>query len=132
MDKLFVAGTVFIDFRAINIQGEKPKHFLGLNDADDPDDVVLACVFSTEYNPGALREGCNKEKQKFYLPKNKFAFQTHPTTIWLIPFRIYNLSQIINGTNCKIEELCDQPLFRQIKNCIDKKHVQLKYHSLLK
>lgn len=38
----FKAGTTFLDHRAANIQGEKAKYFIGMNNADDEDDVVVA------------------------------------------------------------------------------------------
>jgi len=52
---LFEAGTTFLDFRTISIEGEKPKYFIGMNNADDDDDIVISFVFNTEHQLNKLK-----------------------------------------------------------------------------
>jgi len=129
---LFEAGTTFLDHRALNIQGEKPKYFIGMNDADDEDDVVVAFVFNTEHRMDLYHPGCNKEKQKFVLEPKEISYLTAHTSVMLSLPEYYHLKEIINYKSIKILDKVSETLTRQVKNCLDLKNVATKYHQIIK
>jgi hypothetical protein len=80
---LFEAGTTFLDHYSRNIQGEKAKYFIGMNNADDEDDVIVAFVFNTEHRMDLYRVGCNKDKQKYVIEPKSFSFISAHSSIML-------------------------------------------------
>ncbi|HEY3249606.1 MAG TPA: hypothetical protein VGK25_00675 [Ignavibacteria bacterium] len=124
MPPIFQAGTIFLDLKAANIDGQKAKYFIGMNEANDEDDKVICFVLNTEHHPEKLTEGCNKNKEKFYVPLKKFNFQTANTSIMLYRTVIYKLEEIISSQDIKIIETVDETMARQIKNCIDKESIE--------
>ncbi len=129
---LFEAGTTFLDHRAPNIQGEKAKYFIGLNNADDEDDVIVTFVFNTEHRMDLYHPGCNKEKQKFVLKPKEINYLIEHTSIMLSIPCYYQLNEIINSRLIKILDKVSDTLARQIKNCLDLKNVTSKFHHLIK
>jgi hypothetical protein len=123
-DEIFTKGTIFIDKKATSIQGIKPKYFIGLNNANEDDDKITCFVFNTENFPDKLIEGCNKEKEKFYLPPDKFSFLPNHTVIMLNRAVYYKLEEILTNTEITILETVSDILARQIKNCIDKNNIE--------
>lgn len=129
---LFEAGTTFLDHRAINIDGGKAKYFIGMNNADDEDDVIVAFVFNTEHRMDLYHIGCNKEKQKFILQPKDISYLTDHTSIMLSIPQYYYLKEIIDGRSIKELEKVTETLTRQIKNCLDMKNVATKFQQLIK
>ncbi len=130
---LFEAGTTFLDHRAINIQGEKPKYFIGMNNADFDDDVIIAFVFDTEHKEELKKSpGCHKGKQKFVLKPHELSYLTSFTTVELATPRYYQLKNICESNTVKILECADENLARRIKNCIDMNYIVKKFHQLIK
>lgn len=129
---LFEAGTTFLDHRAANIDGEKAKYFIGMNNADDEDDVIVAFVFNTEHRMDLYHIGCNKEKQKFILQPKDISYLTDHTSIMLSIPQYYYLKEIIDGRSIKELEKVTETLTRQIKNCLDMKNVATKFQQLIK
>lgn len=129
---LFEAGTTFLDHRAINIQGEKPKYFIGMNNADMEDDVIVAFVFNTEHRMDLYHVGCNKEKQKFVLQQKEISYLTAHTSIMLSLPRYYQLKEIVTSSSIKILDTANEKLSSQIKNCLDLKNVAVKFQQLIK
>jgi len=80
---LFEVGTTFLNHRAQNIQGEKSKYFIGMNNANMEDDIIVAFVFNTEHRIDLYHVGCNKEKQKFVLKPKDISYLTEYTSIML-------------------------------------------------
>lgn len=128
----FEAGTTFIDFKATSIQGQKPKYFIGMNNAEDEDDIIIAFVFDTQHELGSLKVGCNKEKLKFILKPNELSFITELTAIQLATARYYTLKVLCSSKEIKILGKSSDVLARQIKNCIDMNYIVTKYHHLIK
>lgn len=129
---LFEAGTTFLNHRAINIQGEKPKYFIGMNNADDEDDFIVAFVFNTEYRMDLYHVGCNKDKQKYVVEPASFSFISAHSSIMLSVPQYYQLKEIIDKSSVKIFEKAKDRLAREIKNCLDLKNVSMKFHHLIK
>lgn len=129
---LFEAGTTFLDHRAANIDGEKAKYFIGMNNADDEEDVVVAFVFNTEHRMDLYRVGCNKEKQKFILQPKDIGYLTDHTSVMLSIPRYYHLKEIVDGKSIKELERTSETIARQIKNCLDMKNVAVKFQQLIK
>lgn len=129
---LFEAGTTFLDHHAINFQGVKSKYFIGMNNADAEDDVIVAFVFNTEYRMDLYHVGCNKEKQKFVLNPKEISYLTNYTSVMLSLPRYYNLKEILENNSIKELEKANKTLLRQIKNCLDLKNVAVKYQQLIK
>jgi len=129
---LFKAGTTFLDHRALNIQGEKAKYFIGMNNADMEDDVIVAFVFNTEHRMDLYHVGCNKEKQKFVLQPKEISYLSDHTSVMLSLPRYYHLKEILDSTSIKELEKANDPLIRQIKNCLDLKNVAVKFQQLIK
>ncbi len=123
-DDIFVKGTIFIDKKATNIQGTKPKYFIGLNNAKDEDDRIVCFVLNTENFPDKLVKGCNKKKEKYYILPSEFDFLPNPTVIMLNRACYYNLEEIISKVEIIIMETVSEILARQIKNCIDKNNIE--------
>lgn len=129
---LFEAGTTFLDQHAHNIQGEKAKYFIGMNNADNEDDVVIAFVFNTEHRMDLYHPGCNKEKQKFVLQPKEISYLTVQTSIMLSLPQYYRLKEIVDSKSIKVLDKVSETLSRQIKNCLDLKNVANKFHQLIK
>ena len=129
---LFEAGTTFLDHRAINIHGEKPKYFIGMNNADMEDDVIVAFVFNTEHRMDLYHAGCNKEKQKFVLKPKELSYLTDHTSVMLSLPRYYRLKEILDSNSIKELEKASETLSRQIKNCLDLKNIAVKYQQPIK
>lgn len=130
---LFEAGTTFLDHRALNIQGEKPKYFIGMNNADERDDVVISFVFNTEHKEELRKNpGCKKEKQKFVLKPEELPYLKDYTTIELATPRYYQLFEICESKNVVILDKADDNLSRRIKNCIDMNFILIKFQHLIK
>lgn len=123
-DDVFIKGTIFIDKKSTNIQGIKPKYFIGLNNANDDDDRITCFVLNTEDYPDKLVEGCNKEKEKFYIPPNTFDFLRNHTVIMLNRASYYYMEELISKTEITILETVTEVLARQIKNCINKNNIE--------
>jgi hypothetical protein len=121
---LFTPGTIFIDIKAANLIGQKAKYFIGMNEANDEDDEIVCFVLNTEKFPEKLVIGCNKDKEKFFVPLNKFSFQTNPTSIMLYRAVFYYLRDILEDENIKTIETVDEITARQIKNCINKDNIE--------
>ena len=117
MSFVFVKGTVFLDSRATSQQGVKPKYFLGLNDANNEDDKIVAFVFNTEKFPEKLIIGCNKDKEKYFFINKQFSFQTAPTSLMLNRAYYFYLEELMTK-RFNIGETIGDILARQIKNCI--------------
>lgn len=132
METLFSPGTIFLDTKASNIQGIKPKYFIGISKASDETDKIVCFVLNTEKYPEKLKEGCNKEKEKFFLQSNKFGFLTNPTSIMLNRECLYSLKEIINEKYIKIIDEIDEITLRQIINCIKKENISLFNWELIK
>lgn len=129
---LFEAGTTFLDHRAFNIQGEKAKYFIGMNNADTEDDVIIAFVFNTEHRMDLYHVGCNKEKQKYVVEPKSFSFISAHSSIMLSVPEYYQLKEIIDKDSVKIFEKATDRLAREIKNCLDLKNVSAKFYHLIK
>jgi hypothetical protein len=124
MDSLFTPGTVFIDLKASNITGCKPKYFIGMSKANYEDDKIICFVFNTENYPQNLHDGCNKIKEKFFLPPKRFDFQTEPTSIMLNKEHYYSLNEILNDDKIKIvNNEIELKLLLKIFNCINRKSI---------
>ncbi len=131
MSSLFESGTIFFDSRAVNYQGSKAKYFLGVNSVDDFEDVIICFVFNTENALNNLKEGCNKDKEKFLFIQKELSFQTDPTSLMLNRAIYYHLKEIFENHIKPLETISDIRL-KQIKNCIDKSNIIIKYQSLLR
>ncbi len=129
---LFEAGTTFLDHHAVNSQGVKAKYFIGMNNADMEDDVIVAFVFNTEHRMDLYQVGCNKEKQKFVLKPKDISYLTDHTSVMLSLPRYYHLKEILDSTSIKELERANESLSRQIKNCLDLKNVAVKFQQLIK
>jgi hypothetical protein len=115
---LFLPGTIFIDQKAAAITGiseEKPKYFIGMNEANDEDDRVVCFVLSTENNPEKLKPGCNKDKARFFCQMGTFKFQTKQTSIMLHRAAYYYLREIVESNSIKQVETVGDQLARQKK-----------------
>lgn len=130
---LFEAGTTFLDHRALNIQGEKAKYFIGMNNADDGDDIVVSFVFNTEHREEFIKNpGCKKNKQKFVINPKELSYLKNFTSIELAQPRYYKLYEICESQTVTILEKVDDNLARRIKNCIDMNFIATKFHNLIK
>jgi hypothetical protein len=129
---LWEAGTTFLDFHATNIHGQKPKYYISLNNADDEDDVLVSFVFNTERRMDLYHTGCNKGKGKFVVVPGSISFISEHSSIMLALPAYYLLKEIIDNSSVKILEKVGEKLLREIKNCLDLKHVIQKYHSRIK
>jgi hypothetical protein len=124
-------GQTFIDKKAANIQGSKPKYFISLTDACEPNDELICFVINSENKMYNLREACNKEKRKYVLKPKDLTFIEHYSSIMLdMPSRYY-LKELF-GKDCDRLDVADELLCRQIKNCIDFNAIPSKYGDLIK
>jgi hypothetical protein len=123
VSSLLSHGTVFLDKKAVSIQGIKPKYFLGMNDVDDEDDKIVAFVFNTENNPGKYKDGCNFDHERFLFSDNLFSFQSRPTSLMLNRTYFYKCIEVL-GNDIKILETIDEIVARQVKNCINKENIE--------
>ncbi len=124
----FEKGDIFIDYRAVNIAGEKAKYFLCMNDANEADDKVVCFVMNTEGRMDKYHVGCNNSVGKFVLilgdtplenTKGK-SFLKNPTSLMLSKPRIYTVSEFLERSDIKfIGKIIDDKFLRRIKNCID-------------
>jgi len=129
---LFEVGTTFLNHRAQNIQGEKSKYFIGMNNANMEDDIIVAFVFNTEHRIDLYHVGCNKEKQKFVLKPKDISYLTEYTSIMLSLPQYYYLKEILDSNSIIELEKANETLLRQIKNCLDLKNVAVKFQQLIK
>lgn len=127
----FEKGQFFFDKRAINHQGTKGKYFIGLNDAEYEDDVIVCFVINSEYRMDRLRLNCNKDENKFVLKPDSFQFIKHHSSIMLAIPNYYKLIEMYLPS-IKLLDKADDLMCRQIKNCIDWSYIIQKYHKLIK
>ncbi|RJR10463.1 hypothetical protein C4588_03185 [Candidatus Parcubacteria bacterium] len=128
----FEASTTFLDHRALNIQGEKAKYFIGMNNADESDDIVVSFVFNTERRMDLYHLGCNKKAEKYIIPPNSLSFISDYSSIMLAVPTYYKLKDIIESYTANIFEKPDMKILREIKNCIDTNNIPLKFQHLIK
>lgn len=132
---LFEKGITFLDFRAVNIQGGKPKYFIALTPGDYDDDHIVCCVFNTEKRPDLIDCcGCNKRLNKYIIQPGSFSFIKVHTAIDLVPLS-YLLKDILCSSHIKIldsSDIASDLLCRRIKNCMDKQYIPLKFNNILK
>jgi hypothetical protein len=129
---LFEAGTTFLDHRALNIQGEKAKYFIGMNNADDGDDIVVSFVFNTERRMDLYHPGCNKKAAKYIIPPKSLSFISDYSSIMLAVPVGYKLNEIVETPTVSILENPDTKILREIKNCIDMNNIPIKFQQLIK
>ena len=67
---VFNKGQTFIDHKAIDLTGIKPKYFIALSSADDPDDMVVCFVMNTEHRMDKYHFNCNKKDLRFIIQSN--------------------------------------------------------------
>lgn len=133
MSHLFAVGTVFLNFKAIRLQGTKPKYFIGMCNADEDDDYVVSFVFNTQNHLRDLKPGCNRKKGKFILLKVNMDFLTAEyTAVMLDAPQYYTLGEIIDNPNIKIIETAQDRLTRAIKNCIDMNNVGERFQDCIR
>ena len=129
---LFEAGRTFLDKRAINSTGLNDKYFIGMNDADFENDLIVCFVFNTEHRMDLLPHiGCVKDKLKYVIEPGTFSFIKSHSSIDLYPV-FYALKELVDSKNIIELEKADDDLARRIKKCIDEKHIPTKAWSLIK
>lgn len=127
-------GQFFLDHQALK-QGEtKAKYFIVLNDGEIDDDELVCIVMNTEHRMDLYHVGCNKEKQKFVLYKDehKFDFLKNPSSLILDEPRLYKVEEFYENNINILEDIADETLCRQIKNCVDEKYWLPKFTQLVK
>ena len=124
-------GHTFLDFKAISYQGEKPKYFITMSNADDFGDEFACFVMNTERRKNKYVLNCNKSAQKFVIAPNTFSFVINYTSIMLSRPCIYKYEEIFE-TSIKLLDIAPNKLCRQIKNCIDWNYIQIKITNLIK
>jgi hypothetical protein len=113
-------GDTFLDIYASNIQGEKPKYFLCMNEAEELDDKIVCFVMNTERRMDIHTLGCNSNVGKFIIEPGTLDFIKVHTGILLSIARTYTLEEILsNNKIIQLDKITDHELLRRIKNCID-------------
>jgi hypothetical protein len=129
---LFDAGTTFLVKRSTNLQGTKPKYFIGMNNGDEEDECIISFVFNTEKRMDLHHLHCNKDKQKFIIEPSTFSFINVYSAIILSVPNFFSLKEILCEKEIKIMDTAPELLSRQIKNCIDWSYIPIKYHQIIK
>lgn len=131
MADFFEKGQTFLDKAAINIQGKKPKYFIALTSANEPDDIVICFVINTENRMELYKEACNKAKGKYILKPKELTFITNHSSIMLdLPCKYY-LKELGEKT-VELFEIADDTLCRQIKNCLNFDNINPKFGDMIK
>ncbi len=128
---LLKRGQFFIDLRAANNQGTKPKYFIAMTSADFDDDWVVCFVINTERHMDKMASiGCNKKRLAYVLEPGQFSFLTEYSSIFL-RVRQYTLAELINSNTIKMLDIAPDELCRKIKNCCDKDNIEVKFWKML-
>ena len=118
MEECCKKGQTFLDMKAGNYQGEKPKYFIALTQANDLEDEIVCLVINSENRMTQYKEGCNKAKGKYILKPKELSFINHHSSIMLdFPCRYY-LKELFEN-KVKLMDIASDVLCRQIKNCIN-------------
>lgn len=127
-------GQFFLDHQAIKQGESKAKFFIALTEGDSDDEEVVCIVMNTEHRMDLYHVGCNKEKQKFVLYNkiHKFEFLKNPSSLMLDEPCIYSVGEFYSDNIKILDDVADEILCRQIRNCIDDKHLLPKITRLIK
>ncbi len=127
----FEKGQTFLDLHATNFSSTKGKYFITLNNAEEEDDLIICFVMNTENRMDKFQLGCNKKFQKYILEPGEFSFLKNHTAIMLELASQYTLSEMYED-NIKLLDKAEDPLCRQIKNCIDFNYIIPKFTKIIK
>ncbi len=127
-------GQFFLHHKAIKEGVSKPKFFICLIEGEDLDDEILCLVINSERRIGMYQPGCNKQKAKFVLTTSKYSFDflKHDSSIMLLRIFHYKVADLFADDIRILNDVANDGLCRQIKNCIDKNNLLSKEEEVLK
>jgi hypothetical protein len=126
----FEKGQTFLDRKALDLSGTKPKYFIALTDAEDADDEIICFVMNTENMMDRYHFECNKKDLRFIIRPGTFSFIDRETSIMLNKEVYYTFKELCND-NIKLLETANDLLVRQIRNCIDWNFMMLKTKRII-
>ena len=126
----FEKGQTFLDRKALDLYGTKPKYFIALTEAEDADDEIICFVMNTENMMNRYNFECNKKDLRFIIRPGTFQFIDRETSIMLNKEVYYTFEEICLD-NIKLLDIADDLLLRQIKNCIDWDFMMLKTKRII-
>lgn len=127
----FNKGQTFLDIKATNYQGIKPKYFIAMSDANDEDDIVVCFFMNTEHRMEKYNLNCNRASGRFIIATGTFSFIKEPTSIILSKEVHYKYSEMY-GSNIKLLDAAKEILLRQIKNCINFDDISVNSAKIIK
>jgi hypothetical protein len=126
----FEKGQTFLDQKALDSTGSKPKYFIALTDAEYTDDEIICFVMNTENMMYRYHFECNKKDLRFIIRPGTFSFINHETSIMLNKEIYYTFEEICLD-NIKLLDIANDLLLRQIRNCIDWDFMMLKTKRII-
>lgn len=128
----FNRGQTFLDRKSSNFDGTKGKYFIALSNAEYTDDYIICFVMNTEHNMNNLHYNCNKNEGKFIIKPDTFSFISNNTSIMLKQPVCYTLDEMYKDNIKLFNEIADEELQRQIKNCLDFGYIPIKFAHYIK